>query len=962
MKKIIFCSFFILLFNSIYAFDINKYEQVTNDPLGVRIYTLDNGLKVYLCSNKNSGVNITAQIVVKAGSKNDPQETTGLAHYFEHMMFKGTTNYGTTNYIIEKVHLDQIENLFEIYRVETDSVNRKMLYGQIDSISMVASQYAIPNEYAKMMSTIGAANTDANTGYDLTTYKEIIPINQVNNWLNIQYERFSNPIFRLFHTELETVYEEYNFRSTDDYITEISITTEALCPDKPYYYTSVIGKADHIKNPSVRNLKSFYETYYIPNNMAMVMVGDFDTDSIITAIDRTFGKLKKKEIPQLVDLGSEVQPSSLNEVQRREYIRSESNNVSVIYRLPVFDNAKDIVTLQTMAELLNVELMKKIQDQSKSMNAVLVTQFSEYTLLRIELLPIGDTPLRYAEDVIFKEVDKMRKRKMEKSLSRLLPNMKVSNIQNLLDNEDISNNLIESFSKDIRWSQFVDRTMLSASITPDDIRNFCKEYLKNNCVVIYGKAEPKEYSQIDKPQITSITINQEAKSDFYQQIEASSTTPIQPLFVDFDKDIQVVNLADSLEVLYKMNSVDSLYSFSLIYPLKSDKYSLYSLYSLASTEKKANSFKQLRDKMKELGTQVSFMVTDDEFRIGLAGVSDNFEQSCRLLERFFNNLEFDKKSYENFKEIMHNDRMQDKVSLEMNWENLLTYVRMSGKSKDLIMSEGDLDTISGKMLFDTFKKMRGLKHSILYFGSKSLDDLSAFLEKEHCQAKTLLTPPIFNPNTLQTPDSTKLYLMNYSSAQTRLSMTKNITPYTMDLVPIVNLYNNYIDGDMGSVAFQFLREAKSLTYAFGVNIDIPNNTKDCFTFNTYVVTQGSKVKDVIETVNEMILHFPENQVTFDRAKEKVLSEIRTQRVLREDVLYYSYYAKKKGFTEDPVKYYYEKIQSLTLEDLLDFHNKYITGGNPFIYSILGEINTIDTVYLESLGEVTVLRQEDIFGY
>src|SRR5574344_2264266 len=151
-----------------------RYETVKDDPLKARIYTLDNGLKVYMTVNKETP-RIQTYIAVRVGGKDDPSETTGLAHYFEHLMFKGTSKFGTQNCELEKPLLDQIEMLFEEYRSTTDPEQRKAIYSRIDSISLEASRYSIPNEYDKLMSAIGATGTNAGTSYDQTVYIEDIP-------------------------------------------------------------------------------------------------------------------------------------------------------------------------------------------------------------------------------------------------------------------------------------------------------------------------------------------------------------------------------------------------------------------------------------------------------------------------------------------------------------------------------------------------------------------------------------------------------------------------------------------------------------------------------------------------------------------------------------------------------------------------------------------------------------------
>ena len=251
------------------------YESVPNDPMKARIYTLDNGLKVYLTVNKETP-RIQTYIAVRVGGKNDPAETTGLAHYFEHLMFKGTTHFGTQDYEKEKPMLDEIERLFEVYRQTTDEAEREAIYHQIDSVSYEASKLAIPNEYDKLMAAIGATGTNAYTGFDQTVYVEDIPSNQIENWAKIQADRFENNVIRGFHTELETVYEEKNMSLTSDNRKVFEAILSALFPDHPYGTQTVLGTQENLKNPSITNIKNYHKTWYVPNNMAICMSGDLD--------------------------------------------------------------------------------------------------------------------------------------------------------------------------------------------------------------------------------------------------------------------------------------------------------------------------------------------------------------------------------------------------------------------------------------------------------------------------------------------------------------------------------------------------------------------------------------------------------------------------------------------------------------------------------------------------------------
>jgi predicted Zn-dependent peptidase len=145
------------------------YKYVTNDPARARFYTLSNGLTVILSPTKKDP-RIQCFVATKAGSKTDPATHTGLAHYLEHMLFKGTDKYGSLNWAKEKPLLDEIESLYEKYNSHTDSATRAAIYHQIDSVSGLAAKFAIANEYDKLMNAMGAQGTNAFTSFEQTVY------------------------------------------------------------------------------------------------------------------------------------------------------------------------------------------------------------------------------------------------------------------------------------------------------------------------------------------------------------------------------------------------------------------------------------------------------------------------------------------------------------------------------------------------------------------------------------------------------------------------------------------------------------------------------------------------------------------------------------------------------------------------------------------------------------------------
>ena len=246
-----------------------SYETVVNDKSGVRIYTLKNGLKVYLAKNDDAP-RIQTYIPVRTGSNNDPSDNTGLAHYLEHMVFKGTSKLGTSDWAKEKTYLTQISDLYEQHKAEKDPEKKKALYKKIDEVSLEASKYTIANEYDKAISSLGATGTNAHTWLDETVYKNNIPSNELEKWLKVEKERFLEVVLRLFHTELEAVYEEFNRAQDNDGRLVNYAMMEALFPKHPNGQQTTIGTSEHLKSPSMVAIHKYFDTYYVPNNMAVV--------------------------------------------------------------------------------------------------------------------------------------------------------------------------------------------------------------------------------------------------------------------------------------------------------------------------------------------------------------------------------------------------------------------------------------------------------------------------------------------------------------------------------------------------------------------------------------------------------------------------------------------------------------------------------------------------------------------
>lgn len=421
------------------------YKYVTNDPMGTRFYTLKNGLSVILSPNKKEP-RVTVRIPVRTGSNNDPANHTGLAHYLEHLLFKGTDKFGTLDWSKEKPLLDSIENLYEVYNHTTDPAQRKEIYKQIDKVSGEASKYSIANEYDKMMASIGSQRTNAHTFVEETVYEEDIPSNAIDKFMAIQAERFRNPILRIFHTELEAVYEEKNRSLDNDNFKVQDAMLSTVFPTHNYGQQSTIGTIEHLKNPSIKAIEDYYNKYYVPNNMAIVMAGDFDPDQVMKIIEKDFSYMKPKPVAEYH--GPVEKPIAGPIV--KEVFGPSSESMRLLYRTGP-SNTREATMVDMLASILSNGkaglLDLNLNKQQKVLGASAGNlQFKDYGVFLVLASPKQGQTLEEVKDLLLSQINSLKKGEFDESLLKaIVANSKLSRLQSLDNNLSRANNIADEF-------------------------------------------------------------------------------------------------------------------------------------------------------------------------------------------------------------------------------------------------------------------------------------------------------------------------------------------------------------------------------------------------------------------------------------------------------------------------------------------------------------------------------------
>ena len=943
------------------------YKTVEGDPLQTKIYELENGLKVYMSVNKETP-RIQTYIAVKVGGKNDPAETTGLAHYFEHLMFKGTEQFGTSDYAAEKPLLDEIEQLFETYRQTTDEAERAAIYHRIDSISYEASKIAIPNEYDKLMSAIGANGTNAYTSQDMTVYVEDIPSNQIDNWARIEADRFMHPVIRGFHTELETIYEEKNMSLTQDSRKVWESLDAALFPHHPYGTQTVLGTQEHLKNPSITNVKNYHKTYYVPNNMAICVSGDFDPDEMVAAIEKYFGAMEPN--PNLPKLHFEPEQPITSPVVK-EVFGPEREMITLGWRLPgASDPSTEVAEIASsvfyngMAGLIDLDVVQ----QQKTLGAYgYASSQPDYGIFMAAGVPKAGQTLDEVRDILLEEVAKLRNGDFDETLIEASVNqVKMQLMQMLERNSSRADMYVQSFINGTDWADVVKMLDRIEQITKADVVAWANEFLgPESFAAIYKRqGTDPDVQKISAPKITPIVTNRDMQSDFLVEIQQTEVKPIEPVFTDFQKEIAVAELQPDVELLYKQNKLNDLTTLLLIFNRGTEEDPALSLAAgyIDYLGTPTMSPEQRAMELYRLGCDVSISSGTQQTAISVRGLSENIGKAVEILYDLLANAEPNDMILEALKADMIKARSDAKKNQSANFSALNNYLQYGPDFiRRTTLDNARLVSLTSEELLGKLRAFIGLGHEVLYYGPQSQADATKMLaESRSIPAEVEPLEQRF-PTPLLTEQS-KVVLAQYDANQLYYSQYSN-RGETFDVAndPEVTLYNEYFGGGMNAIVFQEMREARGLAYSASARLGQPGHISGNYTYSAFIATQNDKMKQAIEAFDEIINNMPESEAAFQLAKESLIARLRTQRTVGIGVLNQYRNLRWLGLDADRSKQVFEKVQSMTLADVKAAQEKWAKD-RTYTYGILGNIKDFDMNYLKTLGPVQIVSQEEIFGY
>ncbi|MEJ6694880.1 MAG: insulinase family protein [Chitinophagales bacterium] len=942
----------------------HDFEMVKGDPSNTLIYTLENGLKVYLSVNELEP-RIQTLIAVKAGSKFDPEETTGLAHYLEHMMFKGTHNMGTKDWSSEKDILDQIAATFEQHKEEKNPKQKVALYAKIDSLSLEASKFAIANEYDKMVSSLGAKGTNAYTSNDETVYMNDIPSNEIEKWLKLEGERFQTLVLRLFHTELETVYEEFNRSQDSDNRWVYQGVLEGLLPNHPYGTQTTIGVGEHLKNPSLYNIHEYFDTYYVPNNIAICLSGDLDPDQTVDIIEEYFGKWERKDVPEFVanqdiELSEAISKETFGPQQELLYLgfkfdgagSKEARMIQII----------DMLLANSQAGLIDIDLVLKQKVLNASSFAQILKDHSIHFLYGI---PKENQSLEEVKDLLLAELQKIKQGDFDEWLLEAVVNdLKISRIKSLETNRGRASLMIDAFINELDYQDVVFDHDSMALVTKAEVIEFVNEHYGENYVVSYKRIGESDRHSVPKPKITAVEVDRENQSAFYMEFDSLPSKRLTPKFLDFEKDITLSKLND-VEIAYAENKNNEVFNLYYLFDLgtNTDKELALAIQYLPYLGTSTYSAEDLQKEFYRYGLEFGVNAGSDQVSVSLTGLEENLDKGIELFEHILANVQADSSVYaELVSDVLKarvNAKLDKNTILRSGLGSYAKYGPVNPFTDRLSMEQ--IESMRVDSLVKKIHALSNIEHRIFYFGAMSLYKVKGLIAKHHTNTSKLNPIPKEKKFEELVTSSNKVFYAPYDMQQVEIFFISKDEVFNPEMLAGIKLFNEYFGAGLSSIVFQEIREKKALAYSAYSYISTPTAKEKSHYVNAYIGTQADKLSDATSAMFELMNDMPEAEMQFNAAKEAVTKKLESDWTTGSNVYWQYERAKKLGVNYDLNQKIYTQVQEMELSDLKIFFNNHVKG-NEYSICVIGNKSNMDFGALETLGELKQLELEELFGY
>ncbi|MCH6255399.1 insulinase family protein [Puniceicoccaceae bacterium K14] len=937
-------------------------EPLAADPMQVSVYELENGLTVYLTENHESPT-FRAEVTVRAGSKNDPETATGLAHYLEHLLFKGNHRLGSTDWEKEKVHIEKIEDLYEEHFHEDNDEKRAEIYAKINEESQLASEYAIPNEIDKLYSSLGGTGINAYTHSDRTVYLVEMPSNRMEQWAEIESNRYNNPVFRLFQPELEIVYEEKN-RSMDNKDNLVHEKIASLVyGEHPYGSQTALGSVEHLKRPSLKRIHEFFDAHYVANNMAVAISGSIDKEETIKIVEKYFSYLPSGKAPEF----NRPLPVPLEENKSLEFSYLGEETVVVAFQTQALKGEDvealklaDMIMDNASAGLINLNLNQK----------QLVAKAGCYPYFRNDAgaqyfwgVPKEGQSLEEVEALLLEQIELLKKGEFDDwIIPAIVTDFKKNEKQTLETNTGRLRMITTSFGAKIDWEQAIGEIDRIGKLNKEDVVRVANKYFSKPYAAVYRRDGEYSAPKVPKPEFDKIDIDRSRSSEFAESVLAKEAEPISPDFLEEGEDYQIIEVRDGVRLFYLKNPMNDLFRLTRVYEFGKEE--LKKLDLLAALLNKSGAADLNAEELKKAwyqnGAEFSFEPSDHLISLSVSGLEEKFDETIGLFAKKLSEANFEEPVLEELISIELKKREDRKKDFNTIFTALRNYHRHGENSPFLKGTSSDeYEATTVAEMNALLEKLNGFSHDYLYVGTLSVDRVKETLLNLVGNEVVLEAPIARSIAQYKEPEKDAIMYVNYPTAQAQLRIEFPDGEYDEALLDEVEVFNEYFYGGMSGIVFQELREARALAYSVWAYYLAPVYLGGQNLVMGNIGTQADKAVDALEAYLELWNAMPHSPKRYEEALASIDSKYRVSKIPFRDVLPTVKAWERLGLEGDPRENRYKRVLDHDLETLFEFYTARIKD-QPKLISLLGPSESIDVERLKKMGAFTEVTVDELF--
>ena len=934
------------------------------------MFTLKNGMTVILNEDHNES-SVFGAVAIKGGGKQDPKDATGIAHYLEHMLFKGTSDLGTVDYKEEKVFMDSIEILYDQIGTTRNDDQRLSIQKKINDLNIKASGYAIPNEFDRLVESIGGTGVNAFTNDDMIVYISSFPGHQINKWLDINSHRFVDPVYRLFQSELETVYEEKNRAMDNMFRKLIDEYLSNFFKKHPYGQQTVIGTVEHLKNPSLSKMKEYYETYYVANNMFLVLSGDFDAKGLKEKIEQTFGKLNSGPDPLFINIQE-------NPFQGREVVsrRLTPIRIGVIgFRIPN-PRHQDYETLKVIQNLFNNRSSTGLLDRLTVENKLLATQ----AIPDLAGADLGGMAFLFIPKLIFQtfngaekqvlgEVEKVKSGNFSEDL---FESIKLSMIQDHESAIESTNNRLNYFLELIynydTWDDMMSYPERITSIDKEEVVRVANKYFGDNYLVLKSRIGFPKKIKLEKPLYKAVEPkNTESQSDYALKFEGIPEETLTPRYIDTEKDVKTNKIADNYFYHHAVNPVNSIFTMRLEYGIGSRENSAleYATGLLGMIGNNEYTFDQFKEELQKIGATIDPFVDRNYFGFNIKGFDKYFDETVELTGSFLSGMSVRKEDEKKLKKLIQGSVLERKFEgrePSAKGDALKNFALYGENSRLLTRATvKEVKKMDGQYLLDQTRRAMKLETNVFYTGSLNRRKVIEGIKANFVLYDDLVKSKSPIVDDLKLANSNTVYFYNDKKAvQSQVYIFTKGGKMSLEDRNISLAFDRYFGAGMAGIIFQEIREFRSLAYTARGTYQRPYFLDGEGYFQGYMGNQADKTIDALQAYLDLLMNMPEKSSRNEKIKSGLIQSLNSKKPNFRLVAQRVKTWKHQGFQSDPRIKQNKHFQELEFHNILNFYQNYIKKDVVTI-AIVGDKRKIDMNKLATFGKIIEVSKKDIFN-